>query len=714
MPKRSRTPPDWQDLQNRIIGLGEDSIKKSHYPELRKRLGELERFRSLIDLASDFLLIIDLGSGRIVDWNLAARSVLGHAAPPALAEIETGAIADFLALPQGGAGNRRSLVATFRRADGSLFPAEISISIETGGDERQAIVVGRDITERLETERRLRLASTVFDNSPDGLMVVSPDAVIATVNPAFSRITGFPAAEVVGRPAAILQPAFRNEEFIRSVWNTVRKKGHWRGEIWSARKTGEPLPLWVSVSTVRDDAGVPLEYVCAFSDITRIKESESRLEYLTHHDPLTQFPNRLTLVAALDRALLRARRSGEVVALLFIDIDRFKTINDTLGHHAGDLLLQAVATRIAGAARDADLVAHMSGDEFAVMLEGLDGAEGALREARKILLAFADPFDLDGFDAFVTLSIGVSLFPEHGQTAAALLRNCDSAVHQAKEEGGNRFRLYTRDLTKTAFKNLQIESSLRRSIESGGMEMFYQPQFRLEDDSFCGAEALVRWRHPKRGLIPPDVFIPRAEETGLIVPLGRRLLLDVCHRARSWLDKGLTVAPVAVNVSGVQIAGSPIVETVAEALSLSGLPPRLLKLEITESFAMRGTQESLDRLLALRALGIELAVDDFGTGYASLAYLRKLPVSIIKIDREFVRNVPDHRGDCAIIEAIIAMTHGLGLLVVAEGVETEGQKAFLRRAGCDVMQGFLGGRPQPAADFERAFLVPARQSLARG
>ncbi len=709
MPKRSRTPPDWQDLQNRIIGLGEDSLKKSHYPELRERLKELERFHSLLDLASDILLVIDVESGRIVDWNVAARSALGHAVPPTLEAIDGNDIRAAL-----GTAGRKNLLTSLRHADGHRFPVEIAISIETDIGQRRAIVVGRDISERLETERRLRLAATVFDNSLDGVMVVSPGGDIVAVNPAFSRITGFAAAEAVGLSVSALRSPRQNEEFIRAMWNSVRKKGFWRGELWTAKKTGEPLPLWLAVSTVRDETGATTEYVCAFSDITRIKESESRLEYLTHHDPLTQFPNRLMLVSALEQALLRSRHADRLVALLFIDIDRFKTINDTLGHQAGDQLLQAVAARISLAVRDTGLVAHMSGDEFAVMLENLDTADEAAKAARRILLAFADPFDLDGFEAFVSLSVGVSLAPLHGQSAAALMRNCDSAVHQAKEEGGNRFRVYTRDLTKTAFKNLQIETSLRRSIENGDMELYYQPQFRLEDGSLCGAEALVRWRHPKRGIIPPDVFIPRAEETGLIVPLGRRLLLDACHRAKSWLDKGLAVVPVAVNVSGVQILGSPIAETVAEALSLSGLPSRLLKLEITESFAMRGTTESLDRLQALRALGVELAVDDFGTGYASLAYLRELPVSIIKIDREFVRNVPAHRGDCAIIEAIVAMAHGLGLLVVAEGVETEEQKAFLKRVGCDVMQGYLSGKPVTAAAFENDVLVPARAALAQG
>jgi len=705
MPKRSRTI-DWQELQGRIIGLGEDSLKKSHYPELQERLRELERFRALLDLSSDIVLILDIAAERIADWNRTAQAALGHAAPPPLSAIGAEEVLAFLREDHSGCEEHpemcsRTIVTTFRRADGSRFPAEIAVSLRAGDAERLAIAVGRDVTERMRTEQRLRQAAAVFDNSVEGIVVLDTAHRIVAANPALLEISGFTADEVTGRPVDVLRSLRHGDAFYRTLWATVEQTGSWQGEMWTHRKSGEPLPVWAAVSTVRDADGAPVQYVFSYSDISQIKESERRLEHLTHHDPLTQLPNRLMLGAALERALTRARRTGHALALLFIDVDRFKTINDTLGHQTGDLLLQALAARIAASVRAADLVAHMSGDEFAVLLEDISSPEDAARVARKLVEACTEPFDLDGFEAFVTLSIGITLSPEHGQSATALLRNCDSAVHHAKSEGGNRFRIYTRELTKIAFKNLRIETSLRHAIDTGELELFYQPQFRLADDTLCGAEALVRWHHPKRGLIPPDAFIPRAEKTGLIVPMGELLLFDACRRVKAWLDAGLAAVPVAVNISGVQITTGPIVETVAAALADSGLPPELLKLEITESFAMRGTQGSIDRLHALRALGVELAIDDFGTGYASLAYLRELPVTIIKIDREFVRNVPDHRGDCAIIEAIVAMAHGLGLTVVAEGVETEAQQVFLARAGCDIMQGFLCGRPTPHPEFER-------------
>ncbi|MBN2752230.1 MAG: EAL domain-containing protein [Rhodospirillaceae bacterium] len=705
MPKRSKRI-DWQDLQDRIIGLGEDSLKKSHYPELQTRLRELERFRALLDLSSDIVLIIDINTERVVDWNLAARTALGHREMPPLADLDAAPLQAFLHEDHAPCSERpdmcsRTLITSFRRADGSPIPVEIAISLRIGGTERLAIAVGRDITERLRTEQRLRRAATVFDNSVDGIIVLNADKTIAAVNPAFTQITGFSATEVIEQPISMLRSSRHGEDFYHGIQAAMQQKGQWLGELWSTRKSGQDLPLWLSISAVHDDNGIAIQYVCVFSDISRLKESERRLEHLAHHDPLTQMPNRLMLATALNRALIRSKRTGSLLALLFIDIDRFKTINDTLGHQTGDLLLQAVAHRISNSVRAADFTAHMSGDEFAVLLEDISSIDDAAKVARKIVLSFADPFDLDGFDAFVSLSIGITIYPEHGQTASALLRNGDSAMHHAKSEGGNRFRIYTRELTKIAFKNLQIETSLRHAIDDGELELFYQPQFRLSDDALCGAEALVRWQHPKRGTIPPNVFIPRAEQTGLIIPMGAHLLLDACHRSKSWIDQGLVAVPVAVNISGVQINSSPIVETVTEALDLSGLPPSLLKLEITESFAMHGTQGSIDRLYALRALGIELAIDDFGTGYASLAYLRELPVTIIKIDREFVHNIPDHRGDCAIIEAIIAMAHGLGLVVVAEGVETEAQKAFLKQSGCDIMQGYLGGRPAPHGDFAK-------------
>jgi len=712
MPKRSRSI-DWQEMQDRIIGLGESSLKKSHYPELQIRLRELERFRAMLDLASDIVLVIDIAAEKIIDWNRAARTALGHRSPPPITALGAAGLTAFLREDHTPCAQHpemcsRTLVTEFHRADGSTFPVEISVSLRIGDREHMAIAVGRDITERMRTEHRLRQAAAVFDNSVGGIVVLDLDHHIVAVNPAFVRISGFSAEEVIGAPVAMMRSQRHGEAFYRALWASVENTGSWQGELWSQSKSGTLLPAWGTVSTVRDADGAPMQYVAVFSDISDQKESEKRLEHLTHHDPLTQLPNRLLLATALDRALTRARRNGRMLALLIIDVDRFKTINDTLGHQTGDLLLQALADRISNSVRAADLVAHMSGDEFAVLLEDISSAEAAARVARKIVEGCTAPFDLDGFEAFVTLSIGITLFPDHGQSATALLRNGDSAVHHAKNEGGNQFRIYTRELTKIAFKNLQIETSLRRAIDGGELELFYQPQFSLADDTLCGAEALVRWQHPKRGLIPPDAFIPRAEKTGLIVPMGEHLLFDACRRVKSWLDQGLAAVPVAVNISGVQINSGPIVETVAAALAETALPPALLKLEITESFAMHGTGDSIDRLHALRALGIELAIDDFGTGYASLAYLRELPITIIKIDKEFVHNVPDHRGDCAIVEAIVAMAHGLGLMVVAEGVETEEQKTFLAQAGCDIMQGYLGGRPVPHADFEKHLAPRAR------
>lgn len=700
MPKRSRSI-DWQELQDRIIGLGEESLKKSHYPELQERLRELERFRALLDLSSDIVLIIDVAAERVADWNRTARSALGCAEPPPLSAIGAEEVLAFLREDHAPCAQHpemcsRTIVTEFRRADGSRFPVEIAVSLRAGDAERMAIAVGRDITERMRTEQRLRQAAAVFDNSVEGIIVLDAAHRIVAVNPAILQISGFASDEVIGQSVDMLRSLRHGDAFYRTLWATVEQTGSWQGEMWTRRKSGEPLPVWASVSTVRDADGAPVQYVFGYSDISRIKDSERRLEYLTHHDPLTQLPNRLMLGSALEHALTRARRAGHALALLFIDVDRFKTINDTLGHQTGDLLLRALAARISASVRAADLVAHMSGDEFAVLLENVSSIDDAARVARKVVHACSEPFDLDGFEAFVTLSIGITLFPEHGQTATALLRNCDSAVHHAKSEGGNRFRLYTRELTKIAFKNLQIETSLRRAVDTGELELFYQPQFRLTDDALCGSEALVRWRHPKRGIIPPDAFIPRAEKTGLIVPMGEHLLFDACRRTRGWLDAGLDAVPVAVNISGVQITSSPIVETVSAALAETGLPPELLKLEITESFAMRGTQGSIDRLHALRALGVELAIDDFGTGYASLAYLQFFPFDGVKIDRQFVSGLPDCRQSVALVRGILVIAEQLGMQVVAEGVENQRQADFLRRNGCHRLQGYLFGRPQPA------------------
>jgi len=429
------------------------------------------------------------------------------------------------------------------------------------------------------------------------------------------------------------------------------------------------------------------------------KESQEQLERLAHHDPLTGLPNRLLFHARLQHALERGRREKARVAILCFDLDHFKNINDSLGHPAGDRLLQAVTQRLLESVREEDTVARFGGDEFTLLLEDLHDSKDAGIVAEKVLRVLARPFDLDGQEAYVTGSIGISLFPDDGQDITSLLKNADSALYQAKEHGRNNYHFYTRDLTRAAFKRLELESSLRRAVERGEFILYYQPQVDLSDGRVVGAEALVRWQHPDLGLVLPSEFIPMTESTGLIVNLGEWVLRTACAQAVTWQNEGLRAIRIAVNLSTVQVSRGGVLGTMERVLQDTGLDPRYIELEITEGLIMQQTHQTIMTLDDLTAMGVMLAIDDFGTGYSSLSYLKRLPLHRLKIDKSFVREIPDDAEDRAITRAVIALGNSLNLVVVAEGVENEIQREFLRSNGCDEAQGFLYGAPVPAADF---------------
>jgi diguanylate cyclase (GGDEF)-like protein/PAS domain S-box-containing protein len=567
----------------------------------------------------------------------------------------------------------------------------------------------KEIAERKRTEQALRQAAAVFENTTEGVMITDTDDRVVAVNKAFTEITGYDQTDVVGQTPRVLDSGRHDEPFYTAMSASITETGRWRGEVWKRRKNGETFPVWLNISTVIDERGRLTHYVRVFSDITPIKESQTQLERLAHHDALTGLPNRLLFNARLGHALERARREGGLVAVLFFDLDHFKNINDSLGHPAGDRLLQAVTTRLLDSVREEDTVARLGGDEFTLLLEELRESMDAATVAEKAINALARPFDLDGHEAYVTASVGISLFPNDGQDVTTLLKNADSALYQAKEHGRNKYHFYTKDLTAAAFKRLALESSLRRAVERGEFTLYYQPQVDLNDGQIVGAEALVRWRHPERGLVLPGEFIPMAESTGLIVKLGEWVLRTACAQAKAWQEEGLPPMRIAVNVSSVQVTRSAIVVIVENALEETGLDPRYIELEITEGLIMQQTQQTITTLGNLRAMGVMLAVDDFGTGYSSLSYLKRLPLHRLKIDKSFVCEIPDDLDDSAITRAIIALGENLHLIVVAEGVENETQLEFLRSNGCDEAQGHLFSAPVPAAEF--AALVRSSKAL---
>ncbi len=582
-------------------------------------------------------------------------------------------------------------------------PIEVSIRIIRDEQEQPiGMLVGvKDLTRVRQTEEQLRLAASVFEGSQEGIMIMGADHRIIDVNQAFSTVTGYDASATAGH---LLRDFLTAEQFDAQacdlLWERVDTDGSWQGEVWYRRRDGEVFPAWQNLSAVKNAQGEPIRYIGVFTDISEKKASEERIHHLAHYDLLTNLPNRVLLQDRLQNALERMRRGGSRLGVLFLDLDRFKNVNDSLGHPVGDRLLQVVAHRLNTVVRDQDTVARLGGDEFLLILEELNDPQHAGVVARKVLEVLSEPVRVEQHDIYIGASIGISVFPGDGSDAEALIKNADTAMYQAKELGRNNYQFYTPELTRLSLERFELERGLRLALERDELLLHYQPQSVLQKIDCVGAEALVRWQHPQLGLIPPDRFIPLAEETGLIQALGRWVLRSACHQAQLWQERGIPLR-VAVNLSGQQIVHGDIVETVREVLAETGLDPHWLELEITEGFVLSHAEAGIHTLQRLKALGISLAIDDFGTGYSSLSYLKRLPVDRLKIDRSFVQGVPDDRNDAAIVTTIIAMARSLGLEVIAEGVETAAQLEFLREQRCDEYQGYLLGRPLPLAEFER-------------
>ncbi len=585
--------------------------------------------------------------------------------------------------------------------DGSAFPAEYWVRpMVRNGETIGAVVAFIDISERVRAEAKLRQAASVFESTTEGVVITDPGCRIVAVNHSFSAITGYDEAEVLGRTPRLLKSGRHDESFYQAMWASIVQSGTWRGEIWNRRKNGELYPEWLTINAVRNEAGELANYVGVFTDISPLKQSEAKLEHLAHYDPLTDLPNRLLLGAHLDHAIRRAERDGTLLSLLFIDLDHFKTVNDGLGHPAGDRMLQEVAQRLVQCVRGEDTVARLGGDEFVITLESLEKSDMASVVADKILVALARPFDLDGHVVFVGASIGISTYPADGRDAASLLQNADAAMYQSKEDGRNTYRFYSAEMTRSARGRLVLEASLRHAIEQQEFVLHYQPQVDVASGEIVGVEALVRWDHPISGMIAPSRFIPLAEETGLIVPLGEWVLFTACTQAVAWLEEvDMPPLSVAVNLSPRQFRQTNLAGHVRAVLDATGLPPNLLELEITESAVMENAEQAIATLQALKSLGIQISIDDFGTGYSSLAYLKRYPIDKLKIDQSFMRDIPQDRSDMEIAATIIAMSRNLHLKVLAEGVESEAQLAFLQIHGCDTYQGYLCSRPMPAEDL---------------
>ncbi len=551
-----------------------------------------------------------------------------------------------------------------------------------------------DVTQRREAEEQLRLAAAVFENTQDGVVVTDTAPRILTVNHAYQEITGYSIQEALDQNPNILQSGRHERPFYQALWASIAQTGHWQGEIWNRRKNGEIYPQWTTLSAVRNEQGEVTNYVGVFTDISQLKQTEARLERLAHYDPLTNLPNRLLFQSRMEHALERARRQDEQVALLLIDLDHFKDVNDSLGHPAGDELLQKVVERVRLRLRQEDTLARLGGDEFVVLLERLTHAQDAGRIAQEIIDSLVQFFRLEsGAEVFISASIGISLFPDHGNTPRELTQHADAALYLAKDQGRHTYRYYTEALTLATQERLSLEARLRRALERDEIQVYYQPQVDIKSGQIVGIEALVRWLDPEEGIILPDRFIHIAEESGLIIPLGAHVLRIACRQAKAWVDAGIPALRLAVNLSPRQFAHPDLAGQMLGVLQETGFDPNNLELELTESGLMSEGDDAAALLNHLKTLGVRLAIDDFGTGYSSLSYLRRFPLDTLKIDKSFVRDIPNNLDDMEIATAIIQLAHILGFTVLAEGVETEAQLAFLRERGCDLYQGYLYSQP---------------------
>ncbi|TAJ76355.1 MAG: EAL domain-containing protein [Gallionellaceae bacterium] len=566
----------------------------------------------------------------------------------------------------------------------------------------QVFTTFMDVTERKLAEDRLRQSAAIIDSTREGVIVTDPDNRIVMVNHAFSDITGYAEQEVRDKTPSLLASGQHDHEFYAAMWAGITGADHWQGEIWNRRKNGEVYPELLSINAVRDEHGKLVNYVGVFADISKLKASEERLDFLAHHDPLTRLPNRLLMNSRIEHAIEVAARDQQKVALLVIDLDRFKDVNDSYGHAMGDELLQQVADRLSSRLRSVDTLTRLGGDEFTVLLEGVAHDEDAARVANDIITALSEPWWLsNGAEISVGASVGISLFPEHGGKAPELFQHADAALYQAKAEGRGRYKYFTEAMTRNARARIDMENKLRDALDWGDLCVYYQPQVDIASGRITGAEALVRWLDKQQGLISPAQFIPLAEETGLIGRIGEFVLRETCRQGRRWLDAGYPRLTLAVNLSPRQIQRTDIGTLVNSALADSGFPAASLELELTESALMEREEEAIAMLNQLRAIGVHLAIDDFGTGYSSLSYLKRFPLDILKIDKSFVDDIPFHQDDMEIAAAIISMGHSLGFKILAEGVETVEQLDFLTKQGCDMYQGYLKSKPLPAIEFER-------------
>lgn len=614
----------------------------------------------------------------------------------------------FLELVQplfNGAARELIFDTIHRRKDGSDYLVEVRLQLYADEQPPVFIAMVQDITDRKRADSKMRTLSQALEQAADSITITDPSGIVEYVNPAYEHITGYPRDEVVGKTSSVVKSGKHTIEFYERLWKTINSGEVFRDVFINKRKDQTLYYEEKTITPIKGPGGKIVNFISTGKDISERIESQERLHYLAHHDVVTELPNRLLFLERLSHALIQARRSGQACAILFLDLDRFKKINDTLGHDVGDKLLQAVGERLTNCVREGDTVARLGGDEFTMLLEGIGSLDDVGPIARKILQVVSEPYHIGRHELFTSTSIGISLYPGDGIDATTLLKNADTAMYRAKDNGRNNYQFYSADLGAKIMEHFTLETGLRRALEREEFELFYQPQIQRASGNIVGVEALIRWRHPEQGLISPEEFIPLLEDTGLIVPVGEWVLKTACRQVKAWQAGGFDCHRLAVNLSSRQVDDANFLRVVESALAMAGLSPACLEFEITESLLMQHSLQTIKTISMLSKKGIRLAIDDFGTGYSSLSYLKRFPIATLKIDRSFVRDITTDAEDAEIVKAILAMARSLNIDVIAEGVETVEQETFLREAGCELMQGYLYGRPVAHATFLENCLV---------
>ena len=708
-PMRSSSDQPDAVLQPALLIVLEDTSERDALIEKTRSYDN--RVRAIVDTVAEGIITID-ESGLIESFNPAAEKLFGYRAcdiigqnikrlmPSPYQEKHDDYLENYAATRQ-----RRCLGQGFRevhglRKDGTIFPMDLSISDLVLPDKQLYIGIVRDATQRKQDEAEMAKLSLAIEQTADSVMITNRDAVIEYVNCGFEHTTGYARTEVLGKRASILKSGVQDSHFYQNLWRHIKDGKVFQEILVNRKKNGNLYYEEKTITPLRDQHSDITHFISTGKDITERMRAQKRLQFLAHHDVLTTLPNRLLFMDRIALAIAHAKRNKTMLALLFLDLDRFKKINDTLGHTVGDILLKQLSGRLKHNLREADTVARLSGDEFAVLLPNIHQVDDVLPITHKILQQYTEPFQIDNHELFITTSIGIALFPDNGTNPDTLLKNADTAMYAAKAQGRGTYCFYTPDMNAMASMHLQLENDLRHALQRRQFYLVYQPQFCItQPDKVLAAEALLRWQHPTHGQLSPAEFIPLLEDTGIIKPVGEWIIQTACAQLRAWRDNNLCLPRLAINIAPQQLTAPDFVDIVLTALAKHDLPPESLELEITESSVMQDECLAAEVLTTLNQAGIQIAMDDFGTGFSSLSYLQRLPVNTLKIDRSFIQQIPHASNDCELTRAIIAMGRSLNLRVIAEGVETSAQLDYLREHGCDGIQGFLLGKPCLAADL---------------